>query len=264
MTKELDARNKLELEAANFAGALRPPPQRTGAERRKLRRIAKGLRKEFTLHVPTVPPIVPDIGGIFAYTLNLAPTYAFGSVDSDFAGPGNSASARRSSGEMQLRFSDQSGDNLLHFKLVELGGFFFPSAGESRITAAVNPTVAFSWYMDSEGPRVYSDGFLVLKIIGFKGSKQHGESRSAIELWRKNMDDGGEGFQFDFRTATAMPMSTSLALNGSDFYLVTLKCIAAFGTGGPANLESFAIGSISASLPSIALSVKVEPVIATA
>jgi hypothetical protein len=43
-----------------------------------------------------------------------------------------------------------------------------------------------------------------------------------------------------------------------DFYLISLECCSAFGTGGsgPQNLEAFVIGSIAVSLPSITLDVR--------
>jgi len=118
--------------------------------------------------------------------------------------------------------------------------------------------------MDSEGPRAFSDGLIILRIVGFKGNHTQGESHSAILLWRENQDDGTEGFQFDSRTAAAMPMSTSFKLNNSDFYLISLECCSAFGTGGPQNLEAFVIGSIAVSLPSITLDVRVEPLVSQA
>jgi len=263
LVKELTERNSVELEASKYASKLHKPAARSQTERRDLRRLARGLRQRFASQALTLPQRIAEIPGLLTYSVRLAPTYSFASIDNDFTGPGNSAFARRSTGEMELRFSNNNNDNLLHFSLVELGGFFFPPAGASHIKVSANPITAFSWFMDSEGPRVFSDGATILKIIGFKGTQSQEIGRNVIQLWRENQDDGTEGFQFDLRTAAAMPMSASANVNNSDFYLISLRCFSVFATGhpGPQNSEAFVIGSIAVSLPSITLDVRVEPLL---
>ncbi len=263
LVKELTERNSVELEAAKYASKLHKPVARSQTERRELRRLARGLRKRFASQVLKLPPGIPEIPGLLTYSVRLAPKYSFGSIDNDFSGPGNSAFARRSTGEMELRFSNSNNDNLLHFSLVELGGFFFPPAGASHITASANPITAFSWFMDSEGPRVFSDGAIILKITGFKGTQAQDLGRHVIQLWRQNQDEGAEGFQFDLRTAASMPMSANANVNYSDFYLISLRCFSVFATGHPGtqNSEAFVSGSIAVSLPSITLDVRVEPLL---
>ena len=261
---ELDARNRLELEAGRYARRLGKLPTRSPAELRKLRQLASRMQTNFEAKAPTLPPRIVELPGVLTYSMQLAPTYAFGHVDGDLTGHGNSAFARRSTGEMELRFRNTKSDNIFYFAIVELGGFFFPTPDASRIAARVNPMTAFSWFMNSEGPRVFSSGALILKIVGFKGGKVRGESRSSIQLWRENRDEGTDGLSFDIRFATPMPMSASFKLNNSDFYLVTLRCFSTFATGGTNNLTSFTSGSISASLPSITLDVKLDPLVSQA
>ncbi len=265
LAKELGERSKLETRAAKYSKKLNKPVARTEAERKELRRLSRDFRKQFASQSLHLPPNLGDFPSILSYSLQLAPTYAFGRIESDFSGTGNTASASRSTGEMALRFSQSVTNPLLHFSLVELGGFFFPPSGASHITVRANPITAFSWFMDSEGPRVFSDGIVSLKVVGFKGAQAQPESRSVIELWRENQDDEAEGFQFAVRTAAAMPMTTSLKLNNSDFYLISLKAISTFGvSGGPLNTEAFAIGSIAVSLPSVTLDVQIEPLLTQA
>jgi hypothetical protein len=262
IVKELRTRTAFELDAARHAKAMNSLPAQSEAQRRRFRQLSRSRRKAFASRVLAVPPVLAEPFGVQIYTVNLTPTYAFAGIDGDLAGPGNSSFARRSTGEMELRFSNSLNDNRFYFSLVELGGFFFPTQGASQITARVNPSVAFSWYVDSHGPRAFSDGFVTLTVVGFKGTKKQGERRSFIELWRENLDLGSHAFSFEVRPAALMPMSTSLTLNGSDFYLITFRCISVFATGSDGTDDPFAftIGSIRASLPAITVDVKVEPV----
>ena len=204
----------------------------------------------------------PGFPGVFSVSVKLAPTFAFARIDTDLSAPNNTAIATRSTGVMKLNFSNQTTDGILHFSLVEMGGFFFPTSGASHVTARANPSVAFSWFLNSEGRRAFTDGDVSIRIVGFKGTATHGESAAGVQLFRENRDEGTEGFEFDIQFAKDVPLSTQLTLNNSDFYMITVRCFATHGsTRPPANqdLRAHILGTIFASLPSIDLDVQIEP-----
>ena len=213
-----------------------------------------------------VKPTGLEIPGIFSISAKLAPTFAFARTDSDLSGVGNTLSATRSTGAMRLTFSNQSADGILRFSIVEMGGFFFPPPGAVRITARATPRVAFSWFLNSEGRRVFTDGFISLHIVGFKGASHHGEARGAVQLWRENRDEGTAGFEFDVSSAAEFPLSTQLKTNNSDFYLISLRCFATHGASHPGkqDLEAHVLGSISAALAAIDLDISMIPQIVMA
>jgi hypothetical protein len=261
LQKELADRNRLQREAAKYASKGKRVP-RTGLEQGTFAPGPAAIQKLLGKG-PKLPQAIGEVSGIRSYSVRFAPTYDYAHAETDFDDLGNSKSANRFSGQMSLRFGAFRNDGVIHYARVEVGSFFFAPSGAARIRAQASPIVAYSWLMYSEGELATTEGVVALTITGFKGNRKQGAASGRAELWDETIGDHGvSAFRVGSEPASTKNLFAELALNGSDFYLVSLKASGFFASGNSPGTRRCSVGGmISVAVPSITLDVALDPVL---